>query len=74
MHGKSHKKDMKSKFKKYKDNAKTVHKRTTVMGVEDLAGGIFRQMGAKPEDLKGAFGRPIDSTGKKVKYGGIGEE
>lgn len=77
MHGKSHKKDMKSKWKKYKEGAKTenIGKRThnTVMGVEDLAGKIFDEMGGKPEHLKGAFGRPIDTTGKKVKYGGIGE-
>ena len=50
--------------------------------VDEMGGGqrktnlsqeIFDSIGAKPEDLKKAFGRPIDSTGKKVKYGGIGE-
>ncbi len=69
---------MKSKWKKYKENAKpsAVGQRTnrTVMGVEDLATKIFDEMGGKPENLKGAFGRPIDTTGKKVRYGGIGEE
>ena len=62
MHGKCGKKDMKSKFKKYKDNAKTVHKRQDW----DVAGKIFDDMGGKPENLKGAFGRSIDSTGKKA--------
>ena len=72
MHGKcGHKKDMKSKFKKYKDNAKTVHLQKREDW--DVAGKIFDDMGGKPENLKGAFGSAIDSTGKKAKYGGIGE-
>jgi len=45
----------------------------SVMGVDNLSQNIFDAMGAKSEDLKGAFGRPIDSSGRDVQYGGIGE-
>lgn len=73
MHPGHHKK----KWSKYKENTKPkeIGKRVrkTVMGVDDLAQNIFDQMGGRSEDLKGAFGRPIDSTGKKARYGGIGE-
>lgn len=67
----------KKKWAKYKEGTKTknIGKRTynAVMGVEDLAGKIFDDMGGNPEHLKGAFGRPVDTNYKKVKYGGIGE-
>jgi hypothetical protein len=45
----------------------------SVMGVDNLSQNIFDAMGAKSENLKGAFGRPIDTTGRNVQYGGIGE-
>lgn len=45
----------------------------SVMGVNDLSQNIFDAIGAKSENLKGAFGRPIDTTGRDVRYGGIGE-
>ena len=45
----------------------------SVMGVDNLSQDIFDAMGAKSENLKGAFGRPIDSSGRNVQYGGIGE-
>lgn len=72
MHTKHHK-----KWEQYKKNSKpkVIAKRanTSVLGVNDVAQGIFDQMGGRSDDLKGAFGRPIDSTGKKARYGGIGE-
>ena len=43
------------------------------MGVNDLSQNIFDAIGAKSENLRGAFGRPIDTTGANVRYGGIGE-
>ena len=43
------------------------------MGVHDLSQNIFDAVGAKSENLRGAFGRPIDSSGRNVQYGGIGE-
>ena len=55
---------MKSKFKKYKENAKTVHTRTKVAGVEDLSGRIFEEMGGTPDTLK-AF---KVKTHEKVKF------
>ena len=45
----------------------------SVMGVDNLSQNIFDAMGAKSENLKGAFGRPIDASGRNVQYGGIGE-
>ena len=48
----------------------------SVMGVHDLSQNIFDAIGAKSENLRGAFGRPIDSSGKEAEragYGGIGE-
>ena len=45
----------------------------SVMGVDNLSQNIFDAMGAKSENLRGAFGRPIDTTGRDVSYGGIGE-
>ena len=54
----------KDKFKKYKENAKTVHTRTKVAGVEDLSGRIFEEMGGTPDTLK-AF---KVKTHEKVKF------
>jgi hypothetical protein len=70
------KKHHKGKWKKYtKESTKEAGQRThkTVMGVPDLATHIFDTMGGKPENLKGAFGRKIDSSGRRVRYGGLGE-
>jgi hypothetical protein len=71
------KKSHKKKWSKYKESAHTdnIVKRAddTVGGMPNLAQNIFDSIGADPAHLKGAFGRPIDSTGKTAKYGGIGE-
>jgi len=46
----------------------------SVMGVDDISGKMYNQIkGNYKGDLKAGFGRPIDSTGTDVKYGGIGE-
>ena len=45
----------------------------SVMGVTDLSQEIFETMGGHKGTLRGAFGRPIDTTGANVRYGGVGE-
>ena len=65
------------KFKKKEEDAlvdsNDIKEADSVMGVNDLSQNIFDAIGAKSENLKGAFGRPIDSSGRNVQYGGIGE-
>ena len=72
------KRDYRSKFKKAKEedalvDNNDIKEADSVMGVHDLSQNIFDAVGAKSHNLRGAFGRPIDSSGRNVRYGGIGE-